>query len=117
MNKVLTVLSGGTVLSTFLGSQLETIKSLQLTVLVRTSEQSRVLAGKGIASVTLEGGLDDIEELSLLASKHDVVVHCATGFHQPSAMALIKGLGRRRKERPDDVDPVYVHVSNNLLYI
>ncbi|KAI9152189.1 Glyoxylase B2 [Paramyrothecium foliicola] len=102
---------GGTVLSTFLNSQLEAIKSLQITALVRTSEQSQALADKGVASVILEGGLDDVKGLSLLASKYDIVVHCASGYHKPSALALIEGLGRRRKEHPGNVVPVYVHLT------
>ncbi|CAG9956693.1 unnamed protein product [Clonostachys rosea f. rosea IK726] len=102
---------GGSVLHAFLGSQVEAIKSLRLTVLVRNNHQAQVLSDKGIASTVLEGGLDDTEGLSKLASEHDIVVHGATGFHKPSALALIQGLSKRKQERADDISPVYIHLS------
>jgi hypothetical protein len=93
----------------------EAIKSLRLTVLVRNNHQAQVLSDKGIASTVLEGGLDDTEGLSKLASEHDIVVHGATGFHKPSALALIQGLSKRKQERADDISPVYIHVSSLLV--
>ncbi|KAJ0160152.1 hypothetical protein CTA2_8468 [Colletotrichum tanaceti] len=40
---------------------------------------------------------DDVATLAALASQHDIVVNAGSGFHPPSAEALVRGLARRKE--------------------
>lgn len=104
------ITSGGTVLTTLLKSTDKTVQSLNINTLVRRQDQAQRLADQGIKSVTLEGGLDDVQGLVNLASQHDIVLHCASGFHTASAEALIRGLARHRHENAG-INPIYIHVG------
>ncbi|OLN86184.1 hypothetical protein CCHL11_04159 [Colletotrichum chlorophyti] len=42
--------------------------------------------------------LDDLEPLTALAAQHDIVVNAASGFHPPSAEALVRGLAKRKTQ-------------------
>lgn len=100
--------SGGTIVSQLTHSTDTTLRSLSITALVRSEEQAQVLKNVGIRSAVLEGGLDDAEGLTRLARQHDAVLHMATGFHPPSAEALIRGLAMRKKDT--GADPIYFQV-------
>ncbi len=52
--------------------------------------------------------LDESDLLRSVASEHDVVIHAANGFHVGSGVALIQGLGKRRRATGKDV--YYMHV-------
>lgn len=106
------LLSGGTILTQLRNSTRVDIKSLAITALVRSQSQADVLKANGVETVVLEGGLDDADGLTKLASKYDTVLHAATGFHTASAKALITGLSKRRDDT--DVPPVYLHVRPTL---
>lgn len=59
--------------------------------------------------------LDDSEFLAAAASEHDIVIHTASGFHLGSALALVAGLGARKKATGSLVHYVHVkefHLSN-----
>lgn len=92
-----------------LNSTYPEIKNLSITVLVRKQEQVDLLKQKGINAV-LFNGLDDSEQLRKAASEHDYVIHTPSGFHTGSAVALIEGLGDRKKQTGKEV--YFVQVSH-----
>ncbi|KAH7002285.1 hypothetical protein EDB80DRAFT_720351 [Ilyonectria destructans] len=99
---------GGSVLSTLLASSNPLIQDLSITALVRKQQQADVLEVRGVKPVVFRD-LDDVEHLTSVASEHDVVIHTASGFHLGSALALISGLGARKKETGAGVH--YIHTS------
>ncbi|KAF5489037.1 Uncharacterized protein CGCS363_v012707 [Colletotrichum siamense] len=104
---------GGTVLHQLLNSTYPEIKSLSITVLVRKQEQVDLLKQKGINAV-LFNGLDDSEQLRKAASEHDYVIHTPSGFHTGSAVALIEGLGDRKKQTSKKVYFIQTSGTSNL---
>lgn len=101
--------SGGTVLTTLLASSELVIKRSSISALVRKEEQAAVLRGLGVNPVLFKG-LDDVETLRRAASEHDAVVHTASSQHDASAVALIQGLGDRKKATGKEVH--FIHVSS-----
>ncbi|KAI5458593.1 hypothetical protein BGZ63DRAFT_391697 [Mariannaea sp. PMI_226] len=99
---------GGAVLSALLTSSNPAIQALSITTPVRRKEQFEVLEALGVHPVIFRD-LDDVDFLSERASEHDVVIHTASGFHLASAMALVGGLGLRRRSTERDVH--YIHTS------
>ncbi|KAJ5089150.1 NAD dependent epimerase/dehydratase [Penicillium argentinense] len=99
---------GGTVLHQLLNTSDPGIKSLSITAVVRKPADADRLAKEGLQTV-LVNGLDDDEALEQAASKHDIVVNVATGFHATSTKSLIRGLGKRREQTGKDV--YYLHLS------
>lgn len=69
---------------------------MDITVLVRRQDQADALATLGVNPVLFKD-IDDLEFLTKTAADFDIVIHAANGFHQPSAVALIEGLGARAK--------------------
>ncbi|KAL0938112.1 nad dependent epimerase dehydratase family protein [Colletotrichum truncatum] len=104
---------GGTVLSQLLNSSFPEIKNLQITALVRKQEQVDLLKQRGVNAV-LFNGLDDSEQLRKAASDFDYVIHAPTGFHTSSAVALIEGLGERKKQTGKEVHFIHTSGTSNL---
>ncbi|KAI9813306.1 MAG: hypothetical protein M1827_004248 [Pycnora praestabilis] len=99
---------GGSVLSTLLSTKNVSLKTLQISALVRRSHQAQQLSGKGVIPILIKS-LDDTETIQRAAAGHDVVIHTASGFHGGSARALIRGLAERKKRVGKEV--YYVHTS------
>jgi hypothetical protein len=62
--------SGGSVLTTLLESKHESIRDLDISVLVRDEEKGAVLARDGITSIYFTG-FDDAGTITAAASEHD----------------------------------------------
>lgn len=95
-------------LSQLRNSTCEELQSLSITAVVRKQSQIDVLKEKNVEAVLFPRGLDDAQGLAELASQHDIVVHCASGFHPASSQALIRGLARR--ETREGMSPFYIQV-------
>ncbi len=108
LRRGLTSISGGSILSQILASSRPAIKDLSISVLVRRQAEADVLAAKGVRPILFKD-LDESDVLRKAASEHDVVIHAASGFHPPSAVALIEGLGERKRATGKEV--YYIHVS------
>lgn len=63
---------------------------------MRKQEQADALSAHGVQT-RLFNGLDDTAQLREIAAEFDIVIHCAMGFHTPSAEALVLGLGDAQK--------------------
>lgn len=105
---------GGSVLATLLQSTDEITRNLSVTALVRKQSHADVLKKHNIATIVLEGGLDDLEGLTRLASQQDIVVNTAMGHHASSTRAMIAGLALRKKAT--GVDPIFIHVREQLVF-
>ena len=88
------------------------LKSSTVSAIVRKQEQVDILQRHGVSSILFDG-LDDINRLRQIASQFDIVVHCATGLHTKSAVALILGLGDSVKD--GGKQKYYIHVSIYLI--
>ncbi|GKT45847.1 uncharacterized protein ColSpa_06028 [Colletotrichum spaethianum] len=104
---------GGSVLSQLLNTSYPEIKDLSITVLVRKQEQASLLRQKGVEAIVFDG-LDDSEFLREVASEFDYVIHTPTGFHTASAVALIEGLSKRRRQTGNDVHFIHTSGTSNL---
>ncbi|KAJ5465290.1 uncharacterized protein N7458_000976 [Penicillium daleae] len=100
---------GGTVLKALLNSPSKAIQESEISVLVRTEEQARVLKERFQVATIVFNGFDDTETITNVASKHDVVVHTASGFATGCARALITGLAKRKQAMGYQVQ--YIHTS------
>ncbi|KAL2834026.1 hypothetical protein BJY01DRAFT_224755 [Aspergillus pseudoustus] len=104
---------GGTVLSTLLNSEAESITGAAISVLVRGEHQAGVLKDKGLTTIDFKGFGDD-DALREAASEHDVVINTASGFEDGFAASLIRGLAERKNALGVDVH--YIHTSGTTNY-
>ncbi|KAF6793721.1 nad dependent epimerase dehydratase family protein [Colletotrichum sojae] len=58
--------------------------------------------------------LDDIDALTSLASTHDVVINAGSGFHPPSAEALVRGLSKRKAQTGGNVWMIHTSGCSNI---
>ncbi|KAF9878448.1 nad dependent epimerase dehydratase family protein [Colletotrichum karsti] len=58
--------------------------------------------------------LDDIPTITRLASAHDVVVNAGSGFHPPSAEALVRGLALRKARTKTPVWMLHTSGCSNI---
>ncbi|KAH9904255.1 NAD dependent epimerase/dehydratase [Xylariomycetidae sp. FL2044] len=89
---------GGTILNQLALSTNPTFEDLTISVLVRGEEKARKLKaryGDRIACINFQG-LDDIALITEIASHHDIIINAASGFHPPSAEAMVRGLAERK---------------------
>ncbi|KAE8358169.1 hypothetical protein BDV27DRAFT_169688 [Aspergillus caelatus] len=106
---------GGSVLTQFLASEHPILKSSTVAALVRKQGQADILESRGVQSIVFRG-LDDTKQLRHIASQFDIVVHCATGLHTKSAVALILGLGDSMKESGGQAHYIHTTETSNLAY-
>ncbi|OJJ02992.1 hypothetical protein ASPVEDRAFT_84460 [Aspergillus versicolor CBS 583.65] len=106
---------GGSVLTQFLASENPALKDSTVTTIVRKQEHADNLQRHGVSSI-LFTGLDDTERLRQIASQFDIVVHCATGLHTQSAVALILGLGDSMRESGKQTYYIHTTGTSNLAY-
>lgn len=94
-------------------------KCLPISVLVRGADRADKLKaayGDQISTVLLTT-LDDLDLITRLASEHDIVVNAGTGYHPPSAEALVHGLAKRKAATAGNtgdegtVPPWLIHTS------
>ncbi|KFY93184.1 hypothetical protein V498_04532 [Pseudogymnoascus sp. VKM F-4517 (FW-2822)] len=100
---------GGSILTTLLESKHESIRNLEISVLVRDEQKGAVLAKDGVISSIYFKGFDDADTITAAASEHDIVINSASGYHSGLARALILGLGQRKKETGKEV--YYFHTT------
>ncbi|RYP56244.1 hypothetical protein DL771_012031 [Monosporascus sp. 5C6A] len=99
---------GGSVLSTLLASKSPAIEHISLSALVRGEGKARLLKEAGV-NVELFEDLDQTERLENIAGNYDIVIQCVLGTHAASAVALIRGLGRRLNNTGRQT--YYIHTS------
>jgi nucleoside-diphosphate-sugar epimerase len=97
---------GGSVLAELCTQQIET--GVQLSALVRSAAHRDAVRAIGITPIHFEG-LQDLEAIRKAASAHDIVVSCASAMDEPSCLALVEGLGERKRRSSDPV--LYIHTS------
>lgn len=107
---------GGSVLTQLISSTHPSIKNSSITVLVRGQEKAQTLASQhqGRVHTVLFNDLDDTDRIIEVANDHDIVINTLVGFHAPSAAALIKGLGKRKKTTGKDVFMIHTSGTSNL---
>ncbi|KFY30568.1 hypothetical protein V494_08112 [Pseudogymnoascus sp. VKM F-4513 (FW-928)] len=99
---------GGSILTTLLESKNESIRNLEVSVLVRDKEKGAALAKDGVSSIYFNG-FQDTGIISAAASEHDIVINTASAFQSDVARALIQGLSQRKKETGKEV--YYFHTT------
>lgn len=105
-------------LDQFVNSIDSLLAQCHVTVLVRGESRFRKLIdiyGDRIAPIIFED-LDDTDFLTNIASKHDIVVNAGTGFHAPSAKALVVGLAQGRNERGPKSWIIHLSGASNVAY-
>ncbi|KAI9014046.1 NAD dependent epimerase/dehydratase family protein-like protein [Hyaloraphidium curvatum] len=109
---------GGAVLHQLLTSTAPTLQNATITCLLRGEERAAQLADEYKSDrlrAVVYAGVDDLEAAEELASQSDVVVNAGVGYHLPSAVALLRGLARRKQalaEGGDSTTSVYMlHTS------
>ncbi|KAL1881353.1 hypothetical protein Daus18300_001206 [Diaporthe australafricana] len=88
---------GGTVLHHLTQSP-ALARCLPISVLIRGADRADKLKsayGDQITTVPLTT-LDDLDLITRVASEHDIVINAGTGYHPPSAEALVHGLAKRK---------------------
>lgn len=62
---------------------------------------------------SLFNNLDDTDAVEEIASQHDIVINAGTGFHAASAVAMVRGLSKRRRQesRSAGQQPWMIHTS------
>lgn len=58
--------------------------------------------------------LDDLDLITSLASSHDIVINAGSGFHPPSAEALVRGLAKRKAETGRSVWMIHTSGCSNI---
>lgn len=105
---------GGTILHQLATSTDPLLTPIKVTALVRGPDRAAALTARYGADRVNPVLFKDFEDLAFLeaqAAQHDVVVNAGTGFHPPSAEALVKGLAAGREGRKDDSAAWMVHTS------
>jgi len=105
--------SGGSILTTLLESKHESIRNLHISALVRDEQRGEILAKDGVTPIIFKD-LDDSEAITAAASKHDIVINSASGYHTGAAKALILGLGQRKKATGKEVYYFQTTGTSNL---
>jgi nucleoside-diphosphate-sugar epimerase len=105
---------GGTVLHHILSHDF--FNNLTVTVpirgQVRASELKSVYGSR--VSVVQIKDLDDTTTMKQLASNHDIVINAGTGFHPPSAIAMVEGLAQRKAKTNRDLWMIHTSGVTNI---
>ena len=107
---------GGSILDTLLASKSPALQESTITCLLRDAARASKLTshyGDRVKLAEYED-LDDVDATIHYASQHDIVINTTLGFHQASAVALVKGLGKRREETGRDVWMIHTSGTSNL---
>ncbi|KAF2964889.1 hypothetical protein GQX73_g8712 [Xylaria multiplex] len=99
---------GGSILSHLLRNS-QNNQDLEISVLTRNDDRAKVFSSNNLKVFTIRD-LDDVEAIRAASSQNDVVIHNASGFHSASAIALIEGLGIRKRQDPN-AKVYYIHTS------
>jgi nucleoside-diphosphate-sugar epimerase len=105
---------GGTVLHHILNH--EPFRDLTLTILVRGEERAKILKdsyGRRV-QIVLFNDLSETEFIEQVASNHDIVINAGSGFHPPSAVAMVQGLAKRKAQTGKDVWMVHTSGCSNI---
>ncbi|KAK4443607.1 hypothetical protein QBC34DRAFT_416876 [Podospora aff. communis PSN243] len=107
---------GGSILTALLVSPSESLRSHPITCLLRSASAAATLTaayGDRVKPVLYEG-LDDTDKTTAVASEHDIVINCTVGYHAPSGLALIRGLGQRKAATGPPVWYLHTSGTSNL---
>ncbi|KAF3800035.1 hypothetical protein GCG54_00015618 [Colletotrichum gloeosporioides] len=63
---------------------------------------------------TLISSLDDVDAITEIASKHDIVINAGSGFHPPSAEGVVLGLAKRKAETAAPVWVIHTSGCSNI---
>lgn len=99
---------GGTILNSILKSANTSLKASSISVTVRRQDQADALSALGVTPIFLKD-IEDSDFLTKTAEDFDIVIHSTNGFHVPSAVAIINGLGNRKDKTGATVH--YIHNS------
>ncbi|KAH6846957.1 NAD dependent epimerase/dehydratase family protein-like protein [Chaetomium sp. MPI-CAGE-AT-0009] len=107
---------GGSVLTALLNATEPVLQSAPITCLVRGADRAALLSSTYGARVKpiLYQDLDDVETATAVAAEHDIVIHTTVGFHPASALALVRGLARRRASTGRDVWMIHTSGTSNV---
>ncbi|ROV93651.1 hypothetical protein VMCG_08034 [Cytospora schulzeri] len=106
---------GGTVLHHLLESTHPILREQTISVLIRGPDRAAKLQqvyGDRVSPI-LFTGLEDLDVITRLASQHDIVINAGTGFHPPSAAAIVRALAKRHHDSPgsEAQRPWVIHTS------
>ncbi|CAI0648521.1 unnamed protein product [Colletotrichum noveboracense] len=62
----------------------------------------------------LISSLDDVDAITEIASKHDIVINAGSGFHPPSAEGVVLGLAKRKAETAAPVWVIHTSGCSNI---
>ncbi|KAI5460982.1 hypothetical protein BGZ63DRAFT_357527 [Mariannaea sp. PMI_226] len=102
---------GGSVLTEILKSPIS--QNVSISVLVRREDQAEILREHGVIPIIFRD-LDDLATLEQVSSDFDVVINSANSFHPTSAVALIKGLAKRKEKTGAEVHFIHTSGTSNL---
>ncbi|OGM47525.1 hypothetical protein ABOM_004260 [Aspergillus bombycis] len=104
---------GGAVLSAILKTKDPWAKDLKISALVRTEAQAAKIRGLGVTP-ELCSSFDELDKLENIGEQIDIIIHAGSGWHTPSAKALIKGQGTRRQKTGNRVHYIQISGTSNL---
>ncbi|KNG79923.1 hypothetical protein ANOM_011604 [Aspergillus nomiae NRRL 13137] len=104
---------GGTVLSAILKTKDPWGKDLKISALVRNEAQAAKTRALGVTPEVCPS-FDELDKLESIGEKFDIIIHAGSGWHTPSAKALIKGQGTRRQKTGTRVHYIQISGTSNL---
>ncbi|GAB1196289.1 hypothetical protein APSETT444_005558 [Aspergillus pseudonomiae] len=104
---------GGTVLSAILKTKDPWAKDLKISALVRNEAQAAKIKGLGVTPEVCSS-FDELDKLESIGEQFDIIIHAGSGWHTPSAKALIKGQGTRRQKTGTRVHYIQISGTSNL---
>ncbi|KAJ5345716.1 NAD dependent epimerase/dehydratase family protein [Penicillium brevicompactum] len=104
---------GGTILSSILATQDQSIQQLKISALVRSETHATAVQALGVCPLMFSS-FDDTETLEKIAENFDVIIHAGAGWHTPSAKALVTGQGARRAALDRPVHYIQISGTSNL---
>ncbi|KAK5946562.1 hypothetical protein PMZ80_000705 [Knufia obscura] len=107
---------GGTILSHLLSSIKSgtidpSLKDIEISVLTRDDSRATYFSSTLNLKVHTITSLDDTPAITAAAAQNDIVIQCTSGYHGPSARALIRGLAQRRASQVNHTGVYYIHTD------
>ncbi|KAL2752820.1 hypothetical protein ACRALDRAFT_1065852 [Sodiomyces alcalophilus JCM 7366] len=107
---------GGSILHALVNSSEPSIQANPITCLLRGPDRAALLSstyGDRVKPV-LYRDLDDLDATVEVAAQHDIVINTTLGFHPPSALALVRGLAKRKALTGRDVWMIHTSGTSNV---
>lgn len=107
---------GGTILNQLATSDNQAVRGSTVSVLVRGEDKAAKLKdryGDRIECIQFKD-FDEIPLITEAASQHDIIVNAGSGFHPPSAEAMVKGLAQRKASTGKPVWMIHTSGCSNI---